>query len=67
MYPFVTGKPFPALPYVTFTCAFLDDGHPPVEKDQNHESDYPFEKKVYYVENTEDQKPKASVFASLIC
>ena len=52
-YPFIAGKPFPALPDVTFRPALINDCHPPIIENKNYTTDHPFNKdpaNVYHAE-----------------
>lgn len=52
-YPFIAGKPFPALPDVTFRPALINDCHPPIIANKNYTTDHPFNKdpaNVYHAE-----------------
>ncbi|MBQ4370447.1 MAG: hypothetical protein II784_05535 [Oscillospiraceae bacterium] len=64
--PLIAGEEFPALPDMTFSGGFFDNGHPPVITYEYEKTDDPFDGNPSYVEDTEKQSPKTAVFASFV-
>ena len=57
VYSFVAGKPFSALPNMTFTANSFNNCHPPIVTNKQHKPDDPFNKNPYYVVNPKNQRP----------
>lgn len=56
------GEPTLALPDIALILIFLNKRHPPVDADENRQTDHPFDRDQDQVDPSEDQEPKETVF-----
>ena len=57
------GEPALELPDIALVLLFLDEGHPPVDADENGQTDHPLDGDPQQVDPTEQNKPQATLLA----
>ena len=57
------GEPALELPDIALTLLLLNEGHPPVDADENGQTDHPLDGDPQQVDPTEQNKPQATLLA----
>lgn len=64
--PLVAGKPFSALPDMSFSCDRADYCGPPVIENKEYQADYPLDNDQREIPYAKQDGEQASVFAALV-